>query len=115
MIPDAPTMSIPLRTDQHGAIRIGKTRVLLELVIHAYYLGETPEGIVESYPSLTTADVYAVIGYYLINREEIDAYVRQRDQQAEQIIHDMKATLSPETRALRTRLRTYQEQHRNSR
>jgi uncharacterized protein (DUF433 family) len=71
-------MIIPLRTDADGVIRIGDTRVLLELVIHAYYLGEIPEGIVESCPSLTTADVYAVIGYYLANRVEIDSYVRQR-------------------------------------
>jgi uncharacterized protein (DUF433 family) len=110
MIPDPPSMSIPLHADEHGAIRVGNTRVLLELVIHAYYLGETPEGIVESYPSLTTADVYAVIAYYLANPDEIDAYVRQRDQQAEQILHDMEANLTPQARALRSRLRTYQEQ-----
>lgn len=110
MIPNPPTMTIPLRTDAHGAIRIGDTRVLLELVIHAYYLGETPESIVESYPSLTTADVYAVLGYYLAHPDEIDAYVRQRDQQADQILRDLEANLTPEARALRTRLRAYQEQ-----
>lgn len=42
MIPDTPTITVPLNTDEHGAIRIGKTRVLLELVIHAYYMSETP-------------------------------------------------------------------------
>jgi uncharacterized protein (DUF433 family) len=110
MIPDLPTMIVPLRTDEHGAIRIGNTRVLLELVIHAYYMGETPEGIVDSYPSLTTADVYAVIGYYLANWEAIDAYVRERDEQANRILRDMEANLTPEARALRTRLRAYQEQ-----
>jgi uncharacterized protein (DUF433 family) len=109
MIPNPPTTTVPLRTDEHGAIRIGKTRILLELVIHAYYIGETPEGIVESYPSLTTSDVYAVIGYYLANREEIDVYVRQRDQQVDQILRDMEANLTSETRALRTRLRAYQQ------
>jgi uncharacterized protein (DUF433 family) len=103
-------MTVPLRTDEHGAIRIGSTRVLLELVIHAYYMGETPEGIVDSYPSLTTADVYAVIGYYLANRETIDAYVRQRDAQAEQLLQELEANLTPEARSLRTRLRAYQEQ-----
>ena len=102
-------MTVPLRTDDHGVIRIGETRVLLELVIHAYYMGETPEGIVDSYPSLTTADVYAVIGYYLAHREEIDTYVRQRDEQAEQILRDMETNLTPEARAMRTRLRAYQE------
>lgn len=102
-------MSIPLRTDEHGAIRIGKTRVLLELVIHAYYLGETPEGVVESYPTLTTSEVYAVIAYYLAHQEEIDAYMRQRDEQAERIIRNLEATLTPEARLLRTRLRAYRE------
>jgi uncharacterized protein (DUF433 family) len=107
-------MTVPLRTDEHGAIRIGGTRVLLELVIHAYYMGETPEGIVDSYPSLTTSDVYAVIGYYLANRDEIDAYVRQRDEQADLILRDMEANLTPQARALRTRLRAYQEQQKTS-
>jgi uncharacterized protein (DUF433 family) len=114
MIPNSPTMTIPLRTDEHGAIRIGNTRVLLELVIHAYYMGETPEGIVDSYPSLPTSDVYAVIGYYLANREEIDAYVRQRDEQADQILRDMESNLTPEARALRTRLRAYRDQQNSS-
>ena len=113
MIPNPPTMIIPLRTDEHGAIRIGNTRVLLELVIHAYYMGETPEGIVDSYSSLTTSDVYAVIGYYLANRDEIDAYVRQRDEQADQTLHDIEANLTPDARALRTRLRAFQEQQKN--
>lgn len=111
MIPHAPTMKIPLRTDEHGAIRVGETRVLLELVIHSYYMGETPEGIVDSYPTLTTSDVYAVIGYYLANRAEINAYVRQRDQQAEQLLHEMEARLTPEAQALRTRLRAYNPNH----
>lgn len=108
MISTPPTMTIPLQQDEHGAIRVGGTRVLLELVIHAYYMGETPEGIVESYPTLTTGDVYAVIGYYLANREEIDAYVRQRDKRVNQILRAMEANLTPEARALRTRLRVYQ-------
>lgn len=114
MIPNPPTMTVPLRTDEHGAIRIGKTRVLLELVIHAYYMGETPEGIVDSFPSLTASDVYAVIGYYLANRADIDAYVRQRDAQADRILRDMEANLTPKARALRTRLRAYQERQKET-
>ena len=109
MIPSSPTMAVPLRTDAHGAIRIGQTRVLLELVIHAYYMGETPEGIVDSYPSLSTAEMYAVIGYYLSHREAIDAYVRQRDAAVDETLQQLEATMSPETRALRTRLRSYRD------
>jgi uncharacterized protein (DUF433 family) len=113
MIRDLPTMTIPLQTDAFGAIRIRGSRVLLELVIHAYYLGETPESIVDSYSTLTTADVYAVIGYYLANREAIDDYVRRRDSEVEKVLQDMEANITPASRALRTRLRAYQEQHKN--
>lgn len=109
MFPNPPTMTVPLRTDEHGVIQVGNTRVLLELVIHPYYMGETPEGIVDSYPGLTTADVYIVIDY-LANQDGIDDYVRQRDQQADQILRNMEANMTPEARALRTRLRAYQEQ-----
>ena len=108
MIPNSPTLTIPLRRDEHGAIRVGQTRVLLELVIHAYFLGETPDGIVDSYPSLTTADVYAVLGYYLANCDEFDAYVRQRDALTDEILQQMQANLGPHGQALRTRLRAYQ-------
>jgi uncharacterized protein (DUF433 family) len=108
MIPNSATLTIPLSRDEHGAIRVGQTRVLLELVIHAYFLGETPEGIVDSYPSLNTADVYAVLGYYLANRDEVDAYVRQRDALTDQILQQMEANLGPREQALRTRLRADQ-------
>lgn len=113
MIANPPTMTIPLRTDENGAIRVGDTRVLLELVIHAYFAGETPESIVDSYSSLSTADVYAVIGYYLKNREEIDAYVRQRDERVDNTLRELEANLTPEARAFRTRLRAFQEQQKS--
>jgi hypothetical protein len=40
-----------LRVDEDGAIRIGDTRVLLELVVRKYDGGATPEEIVQSYES----------------------------------------------------------------
>ena len=51
MMPDAPTRVGPLRTDEHGAIRIGKTRVMLELLIPAYHMNETPEGLSIAIPT----------------------------------------------------------------
>jgi uncharacterized protein (DUF433 family) len=67
MISTPVSLEIPLRTDADGAIRIGDTRVLLEIVIHAYQQGKTPQEIVDSFPSLEIEDVYAVIAYYLHN------------------------------------------------
>lgn len=74
---------IPLRADQDGTLRVGETRVLLELVIHAFNAGKTPEEIVMAYETLRLEDVYAVITYYLYHRIEVDAYIVQRVQETE--------------------------------
>lgn len=106
MIAELLPMDNPLRRDEHGKIRVGDTRVLLELVIHAFDRGETPEEIVDSYSSLKLADVYAVIAYYLTHRVEINDYMRQAEKTAERIQHEVEAEYSSETLALRARLRS---------
>ena len=105
-------IDVPLRTDDHGKIRVGGTRILLELVIHAFQQGDTAEGIVDSYPTLKLADVYAVLAYYLTHRAEVDAYVRQADEAAERIQRETEARYSPETLALRARLRALRDEKR---
>jgi len=40
---------LPLRQDSDGTVRIGKTRVLLDVVIGAFVDGATAEQIVEQY------------------------------------------------------------------
>ncbi len=76
--------SPPFYQDDSGAIRIGKTRVLLELVIDAFQDGATPETIVQEYTSLNLSDVYATIAYYLRHQKEVEEYLAQREQRAEQ-------------------------------
>ena len=83
MIPSSITEQIPIRTDDHGRLRVGNTRVLLDLVIYSFRLGNTPETITEQYPSLSLDDVYLSIGYYLRHRDEVDAYLRQQEAEAE--------------------------------
>jgi uncharacterized protein (DUF433 family) len=75
----------PLRQDAAGALRVGDSRVLLELVIRAFQDGATPETIVQRYPTLALPDVYAVIAYYLRHRGEIEGYLAQREQKAEEV------------------------------
>jgi uncharacterized protein (DUF433 family) len=82
----------PLRLNESGAIRVGDTRVLLELVIEAYKDGAAPETIVRWFDSLRLADVYAVLSYYLNHTEEVEAYLRQRDSQAKEVRRKIEAT-----------------------
>ena len=91
MITPPITEQIPIRTDEDGRLRVGNTRVLLDLVIYAYWRGETPETIVDSYSSLSLDDVYLALGYYLRHRDEIDAYLRQHEAQAEALQREHEA------------------------
>ena len=75
----------PLREDAAGALRVGDSRVLLELVLRAFEDGATPETIVQRFPTLLLSDVYAVIAYYLRHRSEIDEYLCQRELKAEDV------------------------------
>jgi uncharacterized protein (DUF433 family) len=89
------TLSIPLYEDPPGVLRVGKSRVLLELVIHAFQRGETPEGIVQSYDTLSLPDVYAVVSYYLANPASIDEYLRECDAKAEVIRRKIEKAQPP--------------------
>jgi len=89
------TVEVPLWEDPAGVFRVGKSRVLLELVIGAFKRGESPEAIVRSYRSLRLADVYAVISRYLANPVPFDEYVRQRDEQAVAIRRTIEASQRP--------------------
>jgi uncharacterized protein (DUF433 family) len=76
---------VPLRTDDHGVLRVGNTRVPLDTVVYAFNQGASPEEIVMSYPTLHLTHVYAVVNYYLYNRAEVDAYLGQREVAAARI------------------------------
>jgi uncharacterized protein (DUF433 family) len=82
---------VPLRADESGAIRVGDSQVVFDLVIRAFNNGADPESIVHSYPTLNLADVYAAIAYYLRHREEVDAYLQARREQAEQLRQEIEA------------------------
>ena len=76
--------SPPLWEDDAGAVRIGDSRVLLELVIRAFQDGATPETIAQRYSTLALGDVYAVVAYYLRHQSDVESYLSQREKMAEQ-------------------------------
>ena len=75
-LPDTAYLSF-LKVDQSGTIRVGKSKVLLELVINSFIDGASPETIVQRYDTLSLSDVYLTIGYYLKHQQEVDVYLQQ--------------------------------------
>ena len=89
------SVAVPLSEDPPGVFRVGRSRVLLEIVIRAFQRGESPEGIVRSYRTLELADVYAVIGRYLADPTPFDDYLRQCDKQADDLRRKIESSQRP--------------------
>lgn len=98
------TDPVPLLEDASGAVRVGGTRVLLDVVVHAFEDGATPETIVQQFDTLRLSDVYAVIAYYLRHRDEVDAYLERRERQAEEVRRRIEAGQGEWIMDLRRRL-----------
>lgn len=96
------TTTVPLTTDEAGVLRVAGTRVSLDSVIHAFNEGATPEEIVQDFPTLDLAAVYAVVGYYLQNRPEVELYLEQRNAHREELKQKVESRHSPQ--GLRERL-----------
>ncbi len=68
-----------------GVIRVGGTRVTLDTIVEAFDEGLTAEEIGQQYPTLTLADIYGAITYYLNHKDAVDEYLAQRSSASEKI------------------------------
>jgi uncharacterized protein (DUF433 family) len=69
---------LPLRRESDGTIRVGDTRVLLDLIVDAFDGGADAGSIARMYPSLRLGDVYQVLGYVIQHRDEVNAYLAEQ-------------------------------------
>jgi uncharacterized protein (DUF433 family) len=93
---------IPLGRDADDILRVSHTRVTLDSLVAAFQDGATAEEIVQQYPSLPLADVYAVIGYYLKHRTSVDEYLERRNTDRTKVQEENEAMCDPH--GLRERL-----------
>lgn len=95
--------SPPLHEDETGGLRIGRSRVLLEIVIRAFQDGATPEAIVQRYSTLSLPDVYATIAYYLRHTSEVADYLARRESEARELQQRLEQQ-QPDLADIRARL-----------
>lgn len=90
------TIVVPLREEPPGVLRVGKSRVLLELVLRAFKAGATAEAIVQSYDTLNLTDVYAVITRYLASPDPFEEYLRTREAAATEAKNSIEQLQGPQ-------------------
>lgn len=83
--------TVPLTMEDGQTLRIGGSRVTLDVVASAYRQGNSPEQIVEMFPTLHLADVYAVVSWMLRHEDEVNGYLRSREAQASQLREKLEA------------------------
>ena len=66
-----------------GEYWITGTRVSLDSIVYDFLDGMSPDTIAENFPLLTLEEVYGAIAFYLANRAEVGAYLREADAQFE--------------------------------
>ena len=54
---------------------VSGTRISLDSIVCAFLRGESPDGIVDSWPALTLEQVFGALTFYLANRDRIDEYL----------------------------------------
>ena len=82
LVPSPGNEPVPLRLDESGTVRVGNTRITMDLIVEQYENGMTPEDMVRAYDTLELADVYGALAYYLRHQEEVSAYLRRREEDA---------------------------------
>jgi uncharacterized protein (DUF433 family) len=68
-----------VRVDEHGAMRIGNSRVMLDSIVAGFEQGHSPETLQQQYPTLSLEEVYGAITYYLAHTDEVHAYLKRQD------------------------------------
>jgi uncharacterized protein (DUF433 family) len=92
--------------ERDGGYYVAGTRVSLDSIVQCFNEGLSPETILEEFDTLTLAQVFGVITFYLENQPAIDAYrVRQK-----QRFESVRRASAPLPADLRERLDAAREQ-----
>ena len=99
---------VPLTQDERGSIRVTGSRVTLDTIVHRYQMGDSVKRINSGFPTVSIAQINAIIDWYHKHQAEADEYLEQRDAEEDRILKRIAST--PEHIELWERIRRRQEQ-----
>jgi uncharacterized protein (DUF433 family) len=71
---------------RNGGYYVKGTRVSLDSIVYSFNDGESPETIRHNFPSLTLEQVYGAITFYLGHRADVDANIREGEEELERSV-----------------------------
>jgi uncharacterized protein (DUF433 family) len=76
---------VPLVRDHAGRLMVPGSRISLDILVAAFKRGESPEAIHEDYETVSLADVYTILAYYLRHGAEVEAYLAEQEREGAEI------------------------------
>src|SRR5579871_511968 len=95
---------VPLCVDDTGTIRVGQSRVTLDVLLQYARMGMSPEEIARGLDTLTLADVHGALAYYFRHQAEVDNYLYRREEEAERLRQQVEAANASRLAPLKARL-----------
>jgi len=81
--------------DSYGVLRVGNTRVSLDSVVYGFNRGEDAATIQRNFDTLSLAEVHGAISYYLHNKEKVDVYLAEQENEFERMRAEHEEKYSP--------------------
>ena len=97
------TQTAPLNLDSEGTIRLTGSRITFDTLMAAFKKGNSAEQIQDGFPSLSLAQIYGAIAWYLDHQAEAEDYLKEREADAEAIRQEIEN--QPEQAAFRETMR----------
>lgn len=82
----------PYVEERNGGLYVAGTRVSLDSVVIHFQEGESPEKIIESFPTLKLSQVYGAIAYYLENEDTIKQYLAEVEREFQRSVPPLSRT-----------------------
>ena len=98
-----------LQQDADGWIHVAGHRIGLEDILYHYNEGCSAEMLLAEFPTLSLALIHKLLGFYLDNRDGVDAFTAESLEEAER--HRAAAPRGPNLAELRARLQSMQLPH----
>ncbi|MFM7601887.1 MAG: DUF433 domain-containing protein [Pseudanabaena sp.] len=81
-----PTLAKRYIEQRNRGYWIEGTRISLDSVVYSFLNGKSPESIAQDFPLLSLEQVYGAIAFYLGSRELIDAYLKEGEEEFEELL-----------------------------
>src|SRR5882724_4449758 len=77
---------------RNGGFYVAGTPVSLDSIVYSFKAGDSPETIRQNFSSLSLEQVYGAIAFYLAHEHEVDANIREGEQEIQCSVPPLSAS-----------------------